>query len=120
MLTVVLQRVNETSGLQIHSLMYRFHPSVQWQKGYPNRKQIVDQVKQLWHRYGLEDKTKFDIKVNKVYQDDRSRWIINDTSNGHFDGLVCAIGTCGDPKMPHIPGMDKFKGEVYHSSELTG
>ena len=21
--------------------------------------------------------------------------------------------------MPHIPGMDKFKGEIYHSSELT-
>jgi cation diffusion facilitator CzcD-associated flavoprotein CzcO len=22
--------------------------------------------------------------------------------------------------MPHIPGMDKFKGEIYHSSSPTG
>lgn len=100
--------------------MYRFHPSVQWQKGYPNRQQIIRQVHQLWHRYGLEDKTRFDIKVNKVYQDDRCRWIINDPSQGRFEGLICALGTCGEPKIPHIPGMDQFKGEVYHSSQLTG
>jgi cation diffusion facilitator CzcD-associated flavoprotein CzcO len=115
-----LQRVNDTSGLQINSIMYRFHPSVQWSRGYPDRKQIVDQVRQLWRRYGLEGKTRFGVKVDKVYQDDLGRWVVNDTSHGHFEGLVCAVGTCGAAKMPTIPGMDKFKGEVYHSSQLTG
>ncbi|KAA8627200.1 FAD NAD P -binding protein [Pyrenophora tritici-repentis] len=37
----IWSRVNNTSGLQIHSIMYRFHPSVHWKKGYPNRQQIV-------------------------------------------------------------------------------
>lgn len=101
-------------------MMYRFHPSVQWSGGYPNRQQIVSQITQLWKRYGLEKKTKFDTKVEKVYQDDKGRWIINDPSLGRFEGIVAAVGTCGDAKMPHIPGMDKFKGEIYHSSDLTG
>lgn len=100
--------------------MYRFHPSVQWERGYPDRQQIITQVKQLWKRYGLEDKTRFNVKVDRVYQDEKDRWIINDTSQGRFEGLIVAVGTCGDPKVPHIPGMDKFKGDIYHSSELTG
>jgi cation diffusion facilitator CzcD-associated flavoprotein CzcO len=33
---------------------------------------------------------------------------------------MLAVGTCGDPKMPHIPGEEEFKGEIYHSSDLDG
>jgi hypothetical protein len=100
--------------------MYRFHPSVHWSGGYPNRQQIVSQITELWKRYGLESKTKFDTRVEHVYKDEKGRWIINNTSEGRYDGIIVAVGTCGDAKMPHIPGMDKFKGEVYHSSHLTG
>lgn len=100
--------------------MYRFHPSVQWERGYPDRQQIITQVQQLWKRYGLDRKTRFNYKVEKTYQDDKGRWIINNPSQGRFDGLIAAVGTCGDPKIPTVPGMDKFKGEIYHSSELTG
>lgn len=116
----IWSRVNNTSGLQIHSIMYRFHPSVTWSGGYPNRQQIVSQITELWKRYGLESKTIFDTPVEKVYKDEKGRWIINDTSNGRFDGIIAAVGTCGDAKMPHMPGMEKFKGEIYHSSDLTG
>ncbi|KAH6658891.1 monooxygenase [Truncatella angustata] len=116
----IWSKVNNTSGLQIHSLMYRFHPSVKWEQGYPNRQQIVSQVKQLWERYGLDTRTRFSKKIDKVYQDEHGRWILNDPSNGRFEGLIAAVGTCGDPKIPHMSGMNKYKGEVYHSSQLTG
>ncbi|KAF1985787.1 FAD/NAD(P)-binding domain-containing protein [Aulographum hederae CBS 113979] len=113
-------KVNNTSGLQIHSIMYRFHPSLKWSKGYPDRRQIVSQITDLWERYDLEPRTRFNTHVTKVYKDDKDHWIINDPSNGHFDAVIAAIGTCGDPKVPHLPGQDKFKGEIYHSSELDG
>lgn len=101
--------------------MYRFFPTVFWRKGYPNRNEIVDQVTKVWETYGLKSKTKFDTKVNSVKEDDNGRWLINnDISYGKFDGIVAAIGSCGDPKVPHIPGQEKFKGEIYHSSELDG
>ena len=63
-------RVNNTSGLQIHSVMYRFFPTVFWRKGYPSRKEIVEQVEKVWKTYNLEPKTKFDYKVNSVREDD--------------------------------------------------
>ncbi|KAL3421122.1 monooxygenase [Phlyctema vagabunda] len=116
----IWSRVNNTSGLQIHSVMYRFHPSVKWGGGYPNRQQIVSQITELWKKYGLESRTKFDTKVDKVFKDEKGRWIINNTSLGRFDGIIAAVGTCGDAKMPKMHGMEKFKGEVYHSSDLTG
>ncbi|KAI2602141.1 FAD/NAD(P)-binding domain-containing protein [Hypoxylon sp. NC1633] len=116
----IWSKVNNTSSLQIHSFMYRFHPSVRWQGGYPDRQQIVSQVRQLWERYGLDTRTKFNTKVNKVYQDDMGRWVVNNPANGRFEGVIAAVGTCGDPKMPRMDGMDKFKKPIYHSSKLTG
>jgi hypothetical protein len=100
--------------------MYRFHPSVKWPSGYPTREGIVSEITALWKRYGLESKTRFNTRVERVYRDPHGRWIINDPSNGRFDGVIAAVGTCGDPKMPRIPGQENFKGEIYHSSELDG
>jgi cation diffusion facilitator CzcD-associated flavoprotein CzcO len=72
-------------------------------------------------RYGLEGKTVFNTRVNKVYKDkDSGRWIVNDPKYGHFDGVVAAIGTCGPPKKPYVDGEEHFNGHVFHSSELDG
>lgn len=100
--------------------MYRFHPSVKWSAGYPDRQQIVSQITQLWKRYGLQERTKFNTTVTSVTQDKEGRWIVNDPSNGRFDGVMAAVGSCGDPKIPHMPGQENFKGEIYHSSKLDG
>ncbi|KAH6976867.1 hypothetical protein EDB80DRAFT_768541 [Ilyonectria destructans] len=90
-----------------------------WKRGYPSRQEIVTQVQKLWRRYGLHERTRFDTKIDKVFRED-GKWIVNDPSLGKFDGVIVAIGTCGAPKMPHIQGMETFKGDIYHSSELTG
>ena len=100
--------------------MYRFHPSVKWSSGYPDRRQIVSQITQLWKRYGLQERTKFNTRVTSVYQDKQGRWIINDPSNGRYDGVMAAVGSCGEAKMPHIPNQEAFKGEIFHSSKLDG
>ncbi|KAK5956780.1 hypothetical protein OHC33_002268 [Knufia fluminis] len=114
----IWSQVNSTSGLQIHSVMYRFHPAVTWEGGYPKQNQIVSQIEKLWKMYKLEDKTRFNTKAEKVYKDAQGRWIINNPSEGRFDGVIAAIGTCGDPKMPHLPGQEIFKGQTHHSSQL--
>ena len=113
--------MNNTSGLQIHSIMYRFHPSVKWAAGYPDKQQIVSQITQLWKKYGLQERTKFNTPVTSTKQDHYGRWIINDNpSFGSFDGILAAVGTCGDPKMPHMPNQQVFRGEIFHSSRLDG
>ena len=98
--------------------MYRFHPSVKWSSGYPDRQQIVSQIIQLWKHYGLQERTKFNTRVTSVTQDKQGRWIINDPSSGRFDGIIAAVGSCGEPKIPHMLGQEKFKGEYVIFSEL--
>ena len=100
--------------------MYRFHPSIRWSSGYPDRQQIVSQITQLWKRCGLQERTKFNTRATSVAQDEEGRWIINNPSNGRFDGIIAAIGSCGDPKMPNITGQENFEGEIYHLSRLDG
>ena len=113
-------RVNHTSGLQIHSAMYRFHPSVQWHRGFPGRDRILEEITRLWHRYELDGKTKFDTPVHSVRQSEKGMWIVNGEENGLFDGVIAAIGTCGDPMMPTLPQQEVYQGDILHSSQLDG
>ncbi|KAJ5623624.1 hypothetical protein N7490_012229 [Penicillium lividum] len=118
----IWSRVNSTSALQINSLMYRFHPSVQYDTTYPSQAQIKEQIVALWKRYDLERRTVFDTRVTSVKQNKKGQWIINEDEEkyGVFDGIVTAVGVCGDPQMPTLPDQEKFKGQIYHSSNLDG
>ncbi|PWN50984.1 FAD/NAD(P)-binding domain-containing protein [Violaceomyces palustris] len=123
----IWSRVNSTSGLQINSIMYRFHPAVKWGKGYPRRDEILHNTEKIWEMYDLKQRTRFNCKITSVKRHSSStdpaegghaRWILNDKEDEVFDGLVVCVGTCGKPKKLSLPGEEKFKGEIVHSSEL--
>jgi putative flavoprotein involved in K+ transport len=59
------------------------------------------------------------------YDATRKEWTVEVVRNGkpvtlRPKQLVLATGGSGFPAMPSIPGMDKFKGVVKHSSQFTG
>ncbi|WFD23403.1 hypothetical protein MEQU1_002092 [Malassezia equina] len=120
--------VNSSSGLQINSIMYRFHPLVLWKRFYPSRDEILGNIRHIWNVYGLKERTRFNTAVTKVERHSSStpldegkghtRWVINGNQSEVFDGLVITIGTCGKPKFIELPGQDKFKGKIVHSSQL--
>ncbi len=97
--------------------MYRCHPSVQWHKAYPGRHRILEEAEKLWHRYHLEPKTRFNTPVHSVERNEKGHWIVNHEDRP-YDGVIVAIGTCGDPKMPHLPGQENCQDEIKHSSKL--
>ncbi|KAI9058978.1 FAD/NAD-P-binding domain-containing protein [Trametes sanguinea] len=115
----VWARVNETSGLQIHSLLYRFHPGVLWSCSFPNREEVVHEVRRIWKEYHLESRTRFNTRVSLIrrvkgtgpssqgdaLRGSRSRWIINDGEDGIFDAVVATVGTCGMPMRVDFPGL---------------
>ncbi|GAA5925067.1 flavin-containing monooxygenase [Sporobolomyces koalae] len=123
----VWARENRTSQLQLNSFLYRFHPSIKWTKGFPQRDEIIAQIRGVWEKYDLEAKTRFSTRVNKVIRHESStnprqhghaRWIINDGKEGVFDAIICAVGTCGEPKLIDLEGQDSFRGTILHSSQL--
>lgn len=120
--------VNSTSGLQINSILYRFHPKVIWNSWYPHRDQVLKNVHNIWTSYNLESRTRFNTRVTRIdrhasseYNErdgGHSRWVINGNQSEVYDGIVATVGTCGEPKMISLPGMDDFRGEIVHSSKL--
>lgn len=101
--------------------MYRFYPSVRFRTKYPSRERIVEVVTRVWKQYRLDERTEFNVRVQKVWRNEKTgKWFVEDKKYGEFDGIIAAVGTCGAPKVPHVPGQEKFKGEICHSSQLTG
>ncbi|KAJ7633034.1 FAD/NAD(P)-binding domain-containing protein [Roridomyces roridus] len=124
-------RVNKTSGLQINSHLYRFHPGVLWRNAFPQRDEIVGEITRVWKEYQLEPRTRFDTPVTSVRRVESvsgtSHWLVNDGKEGPFDAIICNVGTCGKPKWLELEGMpnrdansdgDVFTKTMIHSSEL--
>ncbi|KAJ8689169.1 hypothetical protein PTI98_013219 [Pleurotus ostreatus] len=116
--------VNSTSGLQLNSMLYRFHPAVLWRKAFPQQKDIVGEITRVWKEYGLESRTKFNMEVKSVRRvpDDEKtslqpEWIINDGEDGVFNAVIVTVGTCGKPKWVKIEGMPEDVGKEAEKDE---
>ena len=114
------EKTDNSSNLQLDSMLYRFRPSTKGPQAFSDRSVVLRQITQLWGQYGLENRTKFDTDVSKVYKADSGKWVVNDTSNGLFDGIIVAVGTCGHPALPRVLGQARFQGEIVHTSRLGG
>ncbi|KAL1943656.1 hypothetical protein VTO73DRAFT_4101 [Trametes versicolor] len=115
--------VNKTSGLQLNSLLYRFHPAVLWSKSFPHRDEILSEIRRIWKEYQLEPRTRFNTPVKSVRRvrgtgehlqadpsGSQSRWIVNDGEDGEFDAVVATVGTCGEPMRINFPGLPSSDG----------
>ncbi|KAI5892685.1 FAD/NAD(P)-binding domain-containing protein [Schizophyllum commune H4-8] len=99
--------VNSTSGLQINSIMYRFHPAVLWSRAFPHRDEILGEIARIWHEYNLDARTRFSTPVTSVRrgpapEGDPSRrtWIVNNDDSVLYDAVIVNVGTCGAPRVP--------------------
>ncbi|KAI5826953.1 FAD/NAD(P)-binding domain-containing protein [Schizophyllum commune Tattone D] len=99
--------VNSTSGLQINSIMYRFHPAVLWSRAFPHRDEILGEISRIWHEYNLDSRTKFSTPVTSIKRGPapandptRRTWIVNNDDAVLYDAVIVNVGTCGAPRVP--------------------
>ncbi|KIM26442.1 hypothetical protein M408DRAFT_330606 [Serendipita vermifera MAFF 305830] len=115
----IWSHVNSTSGLQLNSMLYRFHPAVLWSRGFPHRDEILKEITRIWKQYQLEPRTRFNTPVTSVRRitspdsqeetdpakGGHARWVINDGADGIFDAVIVTVGTCGTPQWVEFEGM---------------
>ncbi|KAJ3161828.1 hypothetical protein HDU86_006599 [Geranomyces michiganensis] len=115
----VWARVNKTSSLQFQALFYRFHPSVRFTTAFPHRDEILGELHRVWTMYELEHRTRFGTAVAHIRHDtETDTYYVNGNDSEPFDGVITAIGTCGDIQIPPFEGLDKFLGRKAHSSQM--
>jgi cation diffusion facilitator CzcD-associated flavoprotein CzcO len=107
-----------TCDVPSHLYSYSFAPNPDWTHGFSRQPEIWDYLERVTDRYGLRRSIRFEVNVTEARWDaSLSRWRIR-TSRGEMsaDVLVSAAGPLSEPKLPDIPGLDSFPGEVFHSS----
>ncbi|OBK44700.1 flavin-containing monooxygenase [Mycobacterium kubicae] len=101
-----------------HLYSYSFAPNPDWTRSFSTQPEIQDYLRRVARDAGVLDRHVFNCEVtNARWQRDHLRWELT-TSRGAVtaDVLVAAFGALAEPKLPPIPGIEDFTGELFHSA----
>jgi cation diffusion facilitator CzcD-associated flavoprotein CzcO len=128
---VVLERAGELGGTwrdnsypgcacDIPSVLYSWsdEQNPEWSRLFAPQPEIWDYMKTVVARHDIDSHLRFNSDVRHVQWDDElARWEI-ETSQGALtaDVVVSGAGALADPKIPNLPGLERFEGKVFHSA----
>src|SRR4051812_16635380 len=98
---------------------FSFAPNPDWSHSFSRQPEIQDYLRRVARESGVLDRFRFNVTFESAAWDAESdRWRI-ETSAGPTTArlLVSAGGALSDPKMPEIEGIDRFTGQIFHSSQ---
>ncbi len=106
--------------VQSHMYSYSFHGNPNWSKRYSSWREIQDYILQTTEKYGLRPFIRFRTAlIGARYEAETALWHLQ-TDSGlrvvcrHF---ILASGPLHVPQIPKIPGLERFKGKVFHSAQ---
>ncbi|WP_243640428.1 flavin-containing monooxygenase [Nocardioides jejuensis] len=137
----VLERASDVGGVwrdntypgaacDVESAIYSFSfaPNPNWSSQFAKQAEIHEYLRNVARDTGLMPHIRLNSTVERAdWDNDRAVWTVRagtDTYEGEH--LILATGALADPKMPNLPGIDKFTGEAFHSArwnhdvDLTG
>ena len=98
---------------------FSFAPNPDWSHSFSRQPEIQDYLRRVAREAGVLDRFRFNVTFESAAWDaELDRWRI-ETSAGPTTArlLVAASGALSDPKLPDIDGIDRFAGEIFHSSQ---
>lgn len=67
------------------------------------------------HNFNIE----LGVEVRRVVPDAGLWRVETDQTVQHYRAVISATGIYDNPQLPNIPGMDAFKGELYHAHDFN-
>src|SRR5690606_1931110 len=130
---VVLEKAAEVGGtwrdntypgaacdVQSHLYSYSFEGNPDWSRRYSVWREIQDYILRVTDKHRLHDNIRFNSEVEAAHFDEkRARWTLRLTDGTRVDcqHWVLATGPLHVPSIPEFPGLENFKGKVFHSSQ---
>jgi cation diffusion facilitator CzcD-associated flavoprotein CzcO len=102
-----------------HVYSYSFALNPDWTRFFAPQSEILAYIERTATERGVADKIVYDAEVMSATWDaDARRWIVK-TAAGDFraEKLVAAAGPLSEPSIPDIPGLNDFKGAIFHSAQ---
>jgi len=104
--------------VESHLYSMSFAPNPNWSTIFAKQPEIYDYLKNCAQKFDLLQLIRFQHEVQRMDWDDTNGiWII-ETTKGQFRArmVIGAFGALSDPDIPRLKGMDKFKGQAFHSA----
>ena len=108
----------------VESLQYSYSFSSEleqewvWTEKYAAQPEILRYIQHVAKRFDLRRDIEFNTRVLSArFDQDNSRWELR-TDDGTLASArycVMATGALSIPRLPDIPGIEKFTGEIYHT-----
>ena len=139
---VVLDRGNDLGGTwrdnsypgaacdvpsNLYSFSFALNPD--WSRSFPSQSEIWDYMRQCVDRYEVVGHLRFNREVDEARWDEASQhWTVKARGGQEYQApvLIWATGSLSEPSIPALPGLDQFRGKVFHSArwehgfDLTG
>ncbi len=129
---VILEQSNDVGGtwrdntypgaacdVPSHVYSFSFEPNPHWTSKFSPQKEILRYLQHCAEKYGLRPFIRFGSRVQEArYDSESGLWTLSIEGR---EPLICrqfvlASGGLSRPSYPKIPGIDTFKGALFHSA----
>ena len=107
-----------------HLYSFSFEPNPRWSRTYSPQAEILAYLRHCADKYAVREKIRFGCEVGgAVFDEATSLWHVewHDAQGraqaGHARVLVSAVGLLSRPAIPRLPGLETFRGPVFHSAQ---
>ena len=99
-----------------HLYSYSFAPR-RWSTHFGKRDEVLTYLRDVADAHDLRKVIRFGTEVaSAVYRD--QRWTVTTAAGETLtaDAVITAVGQLNRPKIPPLPGLDAFRGPLFHSA----
>ena len=103
---------------------YSFAQKADWPNFFSPQEVLLDYFREVADEYGIHEHIRFNTEVTAAAWDEAARsWRLRvRTADGREEeleaqALIAAAGQLNRPKMPEIPGRERFAGPSFHSAQ---
>lgn len=106
--------------IRSHLYSFSFHRNPNWTREFPSQPEIQAYLLEMVEHYELRPLIEFMVEITEMrWIEERRIWQLA-TSTGdfrEFDVVINATGPLSRPKLPDVPGLDRFQGTMFHSQQ---
>jgi cation diffusion facilitator CzcD-associated flavoprotein CzcO len=101
-----------------HLYSFSFAPNPDWTRTYSKQPEIRDYLQRTADEFGIRPHVRTNTTVESAaWDEDTGRWTVStDRGDVRARMLVAGMGPLAEPRIPDIPGLEDFQGEVMHSA----
>lgn len=102
-----------------HLYSFAFEPHYPWSRRYGPQQEIHAYLAHVADKYDIRRHIRFGREVSGAEFDEaRGLWVIRFTDGSLHEArvLISAVGQLNRPKIPELPGLEKFRGRAFHSA----